>query len=299
MKTIEYKNNTWTDTGDGYETTVGRCKVLTWEFGEIHQVKVFVAYKHGNFNGSVGIGLHFCKTQKQAMDKGVKWAKKYMKTGPNTPDELFAECFKNWKTLYRTRADVMDQIFFTIGGGYTWLDGAIVCTGPEDHLNKIESPREPELDAFFNRPDTKKALKDAGLEDPAERRKNLQVGPIEDDGGPRQFYPVDLAGSFANILNIPDDITDEWLKVTYEAACMLRDRSTYTTKPLLTKEESRKIDEAMRIHLGVPKRTAKEIERDDAKWVQEHKRHAQEQEKNRKIGAKIVAEIKERFGARL
>lgn len=230
---IEHDGQVWTKTRNTntWHTDVNtRCKVITWPFGNaIHQVKILITYEH-SIHGSVGIGLEPCTTREAAMTKGVRWAEQYLLQGPPSPATVFTDCFTHWKTIFRTRADVLNYLFFTSGCGYAWLDGALICKGPEDHLSNVTM--------FALTPDPVEGLEltselitdlyeiaqGADIDPSAFIAKKFPIGPIADDGGPRTFATFDLTAQ-TNIQNVPDDVCDEWLLIACEAAAVLSVRA--------------------------------------------------------------------------
>jgi hypothetical protein len=183
-------------------------------------------------NEDVGICLDAQPTRKAAMLHGIEWAKNYIKNGPPSADDVFKDCFIHYPSLFKTRTDVIDQLFFVVGG-YSWLDGAIINTTPEDY---IESQRRKERDktdpnkikmmALFreilNRESTPEEHKEE-LRRILHEDDEPKFRPLPDDGGPRRFYPV--SKNYSNITRVPDEVRPDWLAVTYEAAILLRDRS--------------------------------------------------------------------------
>src|SRR5574342_947291 len=102
--------------------------VHSWPFGQIHQCKICVKYPEAKRdNGEVGIGLSPSKTQKEAFDKGIAWCENYANNGPPSSEQVFKNCYEHYPTLFQTRLEVINHLFFVIGGGYEWLDGSIVC----------------------------------------------------------------------------------------------------------------------------------------------------------------------------
>ena len=212
-----------------------RFEVTTWKFGRIHQSKVFVRYPSSRDpmdRTSIGVCLAPGKTRNEAMQRGLDWVAAYK--APASPDELFPKLFRRWRTIYRTRADIIDHLFFVIGNGYSWMDGAIVPTSDEDENDgegacgdglgrpvAVHPPGSPEYmsDAYLRLPrEEQRAIDDAYF---YAREAALPIGPLPDDGAPRSFYPV---CQYSAILCIPDDVRPDWLAVAYEAAVMLRDR---------------------------------------------------------------------------
>lgn len=216
----------WYPWQDGVATMVGdRFEVTTWRFGDIHQCKVFVLYpgsKDPMDRGRIGMCLAPGKTRREAMQRGLDWAAAYK--APDSPDELFPKLFRRWRTIYRTRVDIIDHLFFVIGNGYSWVDGAIVPNSDEGDVERpkvVAPPGSPKYlsDEFFKLPHAEqRIITDAHYN---AREEALPVGPLPDDGAPRNFYPV---CQYSGILCIPDDVRPDWLAVAYEAALMLRDR---------------------------------------------------------------------------
>lgn len=221
---------TWRETGDAWEGVYReRFHVLVWKFGSIWQTKVLVAYpaakKQRHREGGVGICLEPSKTVQAAMRHGRAWVEAYHRASPVAPAALFAASFAQWKTLYRTRLDVLEQLFFVIGNGYAWLDGAVVSTNPEDHLKytpEYRAERRAADTAHVQDPEVRALMDEASARIDAEEDA-LPIGPLPDDGHPRSFYPV--SEEYSLVCTVPDDVRPEWFSVAYEAAVTLRDRS--------------------------------------------------------------------------
>ena len=174
--------------GDGYGIVTPTYTVRTWKFGRGYQSVVDV--------DGVRIDLRAYADSASALERGLEWAAALQRLGPPSPDSVITDCFKHWPTLHRTRLDVLNRLFFTIGNGYAWVRGGVISTSPDDYLARDDRPR---------------------------RQPDPPPGPVHDDGGPYDFYPV--SPDHSNIFKVPDDVTDAWLAVAYEAAVALRDRS--------------------------------------------------------------------------
>lgn len=207
-----------------------KFEVTTWQFGDIHQSKVFVLYSNPRdsfHQGRIGVCLAPGKTRKEAMQRGLDWVAAYK--APDSPDELFSKLFRRWKTIYRTRLDILNQLFFVIGNGYAWVDGAVVPTS-EDYEERpvaVPPPGSPRFGspAYYKLPfPQQRVIADAYFD---AKEAALPIGPLPDDGQPRNFYPV---CHYSEILCIPDDVRPDWLAVAYEAAVALRDRQTTTPR---------------------------------------------------------------------
>jgi len=282
--TIRRCGHIWISSNSGYDndwhTNINdRFHASTWKFGSIHQAKVFVDYNHlidnkkpdsWKIDGSVGICLHYGKTMEEAMQTCLNWIDDFKKTGPASPEQVFKDCWEHWPSLYPNglQIPVIEHIFFVIGGGYTWLDGAIVSTSPQDYLESMRRDRE------------NSTLKEA-LKASEELRKMIRARKIAEgeeldywdytqeeqnymrwSQGIYRFYPV--SEGYSNICLVPDDVRPEWLKISYEAAILLRDKS------------------------GIPKMPKS---RYDSSNEDEIKR----QEDNRRIGEKVVLDLERRF----
>lgn len=207
-----------------------KFEVTTWQFGSIHQSKVFVLYpgsKDPMDRDRIGVCLAPGKTRKEAMQRGLDWVAAYK--APDSPDELFPKLFRRWKTLYRTRVDIIDHLFFVIGNGYSWMDGAIVSTSEEgrdeEETRVVLPPGSPKyLSSEFFKLSRLEQREITTAHYQAEEDA-MPTGPLPDDGRPRNFYPV---CHYSGILCIPEDVRPDWLLVAYEAALLLRDRQTTT-----------------------------------------------------------------------
>jgi len=251
-----------------------KFSAMTWEFGSIHQCKVFIKYTHKidgkeytapGFEDQVGIGLTPGKTRDEAMIRAIDWIETFKRKGILSSNKLFKKCQKNYPELFPNRNSILEHLFFVIGNGYDWLDGCLIELNPSDHLEFKAATKElNEFQEIIDR------AKNSGRE--ARRLLGLPEAEEEEDtlksyrdkvwkGDKLPFYPV--SKNYSNICCVPDDVQTHWLKIAYEAAILLRDKS------------------------GVPDITSKhnEYDKDDVK----------RQEENQKIGADIVAELERRF----
>lgn len=130
-----------------------------------------------------------------ARRRAIEWADQYK---PAVAEETIAESMKHWPDIHRSRRDVLDHLFFVIGNGFEWVDGAMLDSCPEAHLRPdIPPPLSPEqiaeLDKFL---------------EPAERSTAPRT----------RFYPV---SGFSQINHVPDDVLPDWLALAHEAADLL------------------------------------------------------------------------------
>jgi hypothetical protein len=219
----------------------------------------------------VGICLRPGKTMEEAMQICLDYIEEFKKSGPPSVEQVFKDSWEHWPTLYPDgmRIPVIDHIMYVIGGGYTWVDGAIMCTSPHDWMESRRRDREDET--------LKKALKASEEVRKMVRERKLAKGEELDyfdmteeerkqaywGQGVYRFYPA--SKDYSNVCLVPDDVKPEWLELAYEAALLLRDKS------------------------GLPKIAKSRFnpgsEDDDIK----------RQEENRKLGAKVVADLERRF----
>lgn len=252
-----------------------RFRAVTWEFGSIYQCKVLIKYNHtidgkkiisSNFNGEIGICLTPGKTREEACKRALDWIDTFQKRGILSSNKLFKKCQKNYPTIYPNRTSILARLFFTGGSGYDWLDGCLIETDPSSYLEvKAMRKQDQDIDDLMfrikeNRKEAHKLLgipepKEEEVDDEASYRKKCQ------DADLHQFYPV--SKDYANICHVPDDVQTHWLKISYEAAILLRDKS------------------------GIPdikSKHHKPTERDVAQQI-----------RNSKIGADVVLELERRF----
>lgn len=221
---------------DGWTTNLNeRIRLTTWQFGSIHQCVLNISYN----DDDVHIGLEPNKTVQEAMAHLVQFGINLIEKGfSQSVEQVFQDCYAHWPSLYRTRLDIINHIFFTIGNGYEWLDGSIICAGPEDHIGARER------DEYRRKNPDQSTLKSIALfkaivEDPESSEETKKIAerglslydnetetdftrPLPDDGQPRAFYPV---CDSSNICNVPNDVKPDWLALAYEAVILLRDRS--------------------------------------------------------------------------
>lgn len=266
QKTLQLYGYTWKHDGETWNTQVdGRFWVTTWPFGSIHQSKIYVDYDHKmdgkapdspiKGQGHVGICLEPGKTRNEAMKKGLAWVKQYQEKGTPSVKDEFDYCYKYYPDLFLNRISIIDHLFFVIGGGHEWLDGAIVSTSPEQHLRSNK---------YFD--DLKETLKET-----KKILKELRPVPEEEDldayrakhwtTGIYRFYPA--SKDYSNVCLVPDDVKPEWLELAYEAALLLRDKS------------------------GIP-----DIK---SKWTSTDKHEIKRQEDNRELGIQVVSDLERRF----
>jgi hypothetical protein len=273
-------NNTYYD-NDWHTDVDDRFHAMTWKFGSIHQAKVFIDYDHKmegvtpdspKIDRGVGICLRYGKTMEEAMQICLDYIEEFKKNGPGTVEQIMKDSWEHWPTLYPNgkRIPVIEHIFFVIGGGYTWVDGALICTNPHDHLEEVRRDRKDEdLDrALKASEEIRKMVRERKLakgeeldywDYTREEQNELRWGQ-----GVYRFYPA--SENYSNVCLVPDDVKPEWLELAYEAAILLRDKSGLPK---------------------MPKSRFDAIDRDE--------NEVKRQEDNRKLGEKVVADLERRF----
>lgn len=239
----------WVEDDDGDNVNqelahLGRFHLVTWEFGSIHQAKVIIEYPHtwrqhrvqgheGPVN-SFGVGLAPGQTAQEAKDRMVAWVREYQEKGPDTPSETEERCFREYPTLYKTRLDVIESLWFEgPGNGYDWLDGAVfyfdreppIRSQLEDNLDKMLAIEKQIWDLL---PENAKAEHPELKPEPPEPTER----PLPDDGKPQDFR----WDSKCRLLTIPPDLRPEWRVSAIEAATVL---STRASDPKLRAEGER------------------------------------------------------------
>lgn len=279
-KRINFGGFTWEKDHHNYDDSYSanidnRFIATTWKFGSIHQAKVFIDYnflikgerKYSPFinHSDVGICLRPGKSMHEAMQICLDWISNYQQNGPSSPETILNKIWEHWTSFPKhNKPAVLDQLFFVGGGGYTWLDGALVEENPDDYL--IIKNREQEDPSLF------KALEACKRADELIKEIAIRNGEVPEDDmdtAKEKWWSCELyhfyrINDYSNISNIPDDIKPEWLDLAYEAATLLRDKS------------------------GLPSY--------QSKWYKNSPQSEEDQKYNRQRGAEIVKELEERFG---
>jgi len=234
---MEKLGHKWDRWDDGYATTVHeRFFIGVWPYGDEPEWSVKVWVNKVGTKNEVGINLGARPTMEESMQAGLAWVEMYLKDGPTSYEATLETMFREYKTLFRTIADADGQLFFTIGNGYEWLDGAIIRTN-----------QEPDPGKHF-RTDTSKFPKEIRdvFEKVEAENEALPIGPIEDKGEPRFFYP--LSDQHSNLCLVPDDARSDWVAAAYMAALMYRNRATPSDD---THEERKRYQQARRYAAGI------------------------------------------------
>lgn len=140
--------------------------------------------------------------------------------------DTFWQCFNLYPSLFQTRADVIDHLFFVIGNGYRWHCGELIDDEPRKTLDEITEERiAREVRDISCVRLAQSAARIFGdpipsdeevLEEQLNEEFAYKIGPVR--GKPRDFYPV---CGYSKICNVPDDVRPDWLRLAREAARML------------------------------------------------------------------------------
>lgn len=131
-----------------------------------------------------------------------------------SPEETIRYAIRNFPTLFHDtgRAGVLHHLFFVNGNGYDWVNGELV--DPYDN-EEYERPRRPIEDAPEILRDIYETVEREIAAIRQEVRENLDeycammVWPA-----PHRVYPL---CQYADVLNIPDDVTADWKAAAVEA----------------------------------------------------------------------------------
>ena len=227
----------------------GRYRLVTWRFGsiwqscvEVHPAVTVLTDKDDDLTAREDYGwmcLRPGKTMNEAMKHARDWCD-HERT--HTVENVFRDCFVNFKTLFRTRRDVINQLFFVNGNGYEWIDGCLVASHESDppEERKLDRLRQREsqakrLQERFSTDEAKATLKlMQEIEDKIDAEEDaMPIGPISEKQAleerkkgffrtscvhPSNFYSV---CQYARINHIPADVQPDWLEMAYEAAKLL------------------------------------------------------------------------------
>ena len=111
--------------------------------------------------------------------------------------------------LFYNRQKCLDQLFCTIGNGYSWVDGELV----EDSLDTKTLLSRWKLVTPIERAEpTKSVIEVGGIRESMFKRRNL------DD---QKWYP--LSKKYSYLYNYPDNIKPDWKALIEECKQMLID----------------------------------------------------------------------------
>jgi len=162
----------------------------------------------------------------------------------------------DWPSLYKSRSDVMENLFCCYGTGYDWIDGEIAFEYGEDAYQEMHA-RARERRPVTDDPQVILAARRAGMSEQERQREDeraaemtallakypgeepyvpveVEVARLEADEAryvwenidalcqrrmPRpQIYPM---SEYSPLARIPDDVKDDWLDAAQEAVWMV------------------------------------------------------------------------------
>lgn len=190
-----------------------KFSVLTNKVNDSHTAIINIAPE------DINITLHPAKSHNDAIKKCTEWINSYKKKGSLSTNKVFDRCYKHYPDLFPNRVSVIDHLFFVIGTEYKWLDGCLINTNPSSHLpSKMARKEDTAIEKVLNNI-RKLSTKNYGVEYDDYHSFNIKRWEADRIA----FYPV--SKQFSNICLIPDNIKPSWLKVVYEAALWLKDKS--------------------------------------------------------------------------
>ena len=140
-----------------------------------------------------------------------------------TVETTLQNMFDEYPDLFSTRADCLDHLFCTIGDGYEWVHGQLVeygTYGDADESDYLNPPTKRACQSEENI--AKRRKEDKELHD-LQRENDLEdglpdIGPYDPDK--HHWYPL---SKHSHIMNLPDDIRDDWREAANECLKMMAD----------------------------------------------------------------------------
>ena len=166
------------------------------------------------------------------------------------------DCFDNYPSLFKERADVLNHLFCTIGNGYDWVNGELVEYEPSEGKDKILKARLVDGKAFQHNKLSLRAesklYEDERIaegwyeewhrrypDDDIEKMKSVRqktISKLPDDvyykeplRKKRWYFYVNIPGreyidfceNFAFLFNYPDNIKPDWKDAIEECRGLL------------------------------------------------------------------------------
>lgn len=228
MDKIQRHGQVWNLKGETWHTVIdGRFHAVTWAFGSIHQSKVIVEYEHSGSNFTVcerGVGVCLApgKTRDEAMEGALNWIESYKAKGPRTPGQVIDRMFWEYPDLFDSRSDALAQLFFTTGGGYGWLDGAVI---PLDEEVMKWEPRKSQTEWLQEKIDMFTPLGSMFDDVIIDLEKQKQEELAEIRAKAERTFSI---SRYSNISRIPPDVRTDWMITTIEALQLLARRGDET-----------------------------------------------------------------------
>lgn len=146
----------------------------------------------------------------------------------SNPESFFLQSIRKYPAIFKNKTLVAEHLFLVIGNGYEWgKDGNIsqgTYEGIDEEIISVEDAIEAywkEVEEFETRFDLGK-VRSAGMIERRKIRHNKNIETIKNSENllHRSFTPEELNHpdicEYSMIVNIPDNITDEWKKIVIE-----------------------------------------------------------------------------------
>ena len=138
-----------------------------------------------------------------------------------TVETTMQKMFDEYPDLFSTRADCLDHLFCTIGDGYEWVHGQLVECGTYGETDENDYLNPPMKRACQTDENIAKRRKENRELHDLKRENDLEDG-LPDiglyDPDKRHWYPL---SKHSHIMNLPDDIRDDWREAANECLKML------------------------------------------------------------------------------
>jgi hypothetical protein len=196
-----------------------RFTVRLWRFGKLWQCPVTI-------DGRVTVQLPAQASPRRAIDRADTWIRHYETNGPETAEEAVARVLRRYPLTTRTRIGAIVSLLCSSSD--QWIDGAVLSDwqyteAEEEEIRQREKRKR--TDDLQKHPEWFRELDNQQQANICTAANNeISRIPLPDDGAPVSWPPI---SSSAPILNVPDDIRDDWRELVIEAARLL----VYRTAP--------------------------------------------------------------------
>jgi hypothetical protein len=109
-----------------------------------------------------------------------------------------------YPTLVRNRFEALSDLFFLIGNGYAWVNGALVDQYPEERVQQ----QKVVADAVAWMKENDLEMYQKSLEMFEAKMKDLSI--------PEKFYLGPLSTKYANFFTVPDDVRRDHIEAALE-----------------------------------------------------------------------------------
>lgn len=146
----------------------------------------------------------------------------------SNPESFFLQSIRKYPSIFKNKTSVAEHPFLVIGNGYEWGKDGNISQGAYEGIDKETISVEDAIEAYWKKVEEFEARFDLGKVRSAkmiERRKirhNKNIETIKNSENllHKPFNHEELnhpdISSYSMIVNIPDNITDEWKKIVIE-----------------------------------------------------------------------------------